>query len=368
LAHAGKIYLAYGLPTHQVRLVDLRRRKNEPGSTEYAPERNMTVAERSFIGKFRACCQALPPRLLMSLAGLGVCLLWSYWPTLAAMSQAWSHDPVYSHGYLVPLFALVLLWVRRQKLQVTSFQSDWVWGCFLLFLATVLRLGGTYFYYPWFEAVSLLPCLAGVCLLVGGRSGLAWSWPAIGFLFFMMPLPYRLETGMKQPLQRLATQASTYVLQTLGCSAFAEGNIIVLKSTRLGVEEACSGLSMLLVFLALATAVAMLVRRPLWEKGVILVSALPIAVVANVGRITATGLLFQLGRSRDAQLVFHDLAGWLMMPLGLVMIGIELKVLGRLLIVPEANKPLPISLARPASASVNGTKGKARRQRRPQRA
>jgi exosortase len=301
-------------------------------------------------------------------AALTVCVLWSYWPTLSAMAQAWSHDPVYSHGYLVPLFAVVLLWLRRQKLAGASFRPEWRWGCALLFLAVALRLGGTYFYYPWFEAISLLPCLAGLCLLVAGRSGLAWSWPAIGFLFFMMPLPYRLETGLRQPLQRLATEASTYVLQTLGCSAFAEGNVIVLKNMRLGVEEACSGLSMLLVFLALATAVAMLIRRPLWEKGLILASAIPIAIVANVARITATGVLFHLDKSHEAQLVFHDLAGWLMMPLGLVLIGVELKVLGRLLAVPQASKPLPIHLAHPTGMSSNGVKAKPRKRRRRQTA
>ena len=339
----------------------------QPGSAGCAPERNAAVAGR-LLGKVQACCPALPLTAWLSAAALGVCLLWSYWPTLTAMAQAWSHDPVYSHGYLVPLFALVLLWTRRQELEEKSYQPDWAWGCFFLFLATALRLGGTYFYYPWFEAISLLPCLAGLCLLLAGRTGFAWSWPAIGFLFFMMPLPYRLETGMRQPLQRLATEVSTYVLQALGCPAYAEGNIIVLQNARLGVEEACSGLSMLLVFVALAAAVTMLIRRPLWEKGLILLSAIPIAVVANVGRIATTGLLFQLGKSREAQLVFHDLAGWLMMPLGLVMIGIELKVLAHLLVVPEASKPLPITLARPVSAPVNRVHGKPRKSRRRQQA
>lgn len=305
---------------------------------------------------------------VLGLGALGMALLWTYWPTFSVMADRWAHDPVYSHGYLVPLFALAILWFRRSSLNVPTLQPDWWSGGAFLLVGVILRLGGAYYYYPWFESVSLLPCLAGLCLLIGGRSVFAWSWPAIGFLFFMMPLPYSLETGMRQPLQRLGTQASTYVLQTLGCPAFAEGNVIVLKNERLGVEEACSGLSMLLVFFALAAAVTLIVRRPLWEKGIILLSAAPIAVIANVGRITITGLLYQWGKSNEAQLVFHDLAGWLMMPLGLIMIGMELKVLGYLMVMPPASKPLPISFARPASLSVNGAKAKAGKHRRRQRA
>src|SRR5262249_50732537 len=154
---------------------------------------------------------------------------WYYWQTFTAMAYQWAHDPVYSHGYLVPVFALALLWFRRKNLKEIAFQPDWFGGIALLLMGVALRLVGAYFYYPWFEALSLLPCLAGLVLLVSGRACLAWSWPAIAFLFFMMPLPYRLETAMRQPLQRLATQVSTYVLQTLGSPVYAEGNVIVLK-------------------------------------------------------------------------------------------------------------------------------------------
>jgi exosortase len=299
--------------------------------------------------------------LVQLLAGgvVGACLLWSYWPTFEAISHAWATNPVYSHGYLVPIFALVLLGLRRQKLKGFAPQPDWWGGCGLLFLGSVLRLAGAYYYVPWLESASLLPCLMGLCLLLAGRPYLAWSLPAIAFLFFMMPLPYRLETGMRQPLQRLATQGSAYVLQTFGCPAFAEGNIIVLKGKPMDVSEACSGLSMLLVFFALATGVALIIRRPLWEKSLILLSAVPIAVIANVGRISLTGLLHQMGRNREAELIFHNFAGWLMMPAGLAMMAIELRVFDRLMVAPIARKPLPITFARQFSAPLQSSRRRA---------
>jgi exosortase/archaeosortase family protein len=114
--------------------------------------------------------------------------------------------------------------------------------------------------------------------------------------------------------------------------------VILLNEVELNVVEACSGLRMLVVFFAFATAVALIVKRPLWEKLLLLVSAIPIALVVNVLRITATGVLFETVSSQAAKLVFHDLAGWLMMPVALVLLGLELQLLKRLVIDPEWSK------------------------------
>jgi exosortase len=342
-----------------------------PTSTQTvpAPPPLTSVADKSAgLPQSRNFIHALPLTTVLGITGIGATLLWSYWPTCQDMADQWAHNPVYSHGYLVPVFALFLLCSRREKLKDVDVRPNWLGGSILLSLGVVIRLAGAYFYFPWLDMVSLLPSLAGLCLLVWGRDCLAVCWLAIAFLFFMVPLPYSLETGMKQPLQRLATQSSTYVLQTLGCPAFDEGNIIVLGGKRLGVEEACSGLSMLLVFFALATAVALIVRRPWWEKAIILLSAIPIAVAANVGRIVATGVLYQLGKSQEAQLVFHDLAGWLMMPLGLGMIGLEIVALNHLIVTAKASQPLSIALSHPALRQTPSGKNKASKRRRRQRA
>src|SRR5207245_3042137 len=169
----------------------------------------------------------------------------------------------------------------------------------------------------WFQAISLLPALAGASLLLCGWPGLRWSWPAIGFLFFMVSLPYRVETGLSRPLQQIATVAATYALQTLGQPALSEGNIIIVNQARVGVEEACNGLGMLLVFFALTTGVVILIQRSLLDKLVLLLTTAPIAVLVNVIRITVTGVLYETAGSQWADLVFHDLAGWLMMPMAL---------------------------------------------------
>jgi exosortase len=277
-------------------------------------------------------------------AGLGILCLWSYWPTLRAVAGAWSNDPQYSHGYLVPVFAAYLLWSRRQRLLPESPAFHWG-GVFALGAGAGLRLMGAYFYLPWCDAISLLPCLAGLSLMLGGRSALRWSWPAIAFLFFMVPLPFRLQVAMGAVLQRVATGASTYVLQTCGFLARSEGNIIFLSDQKLGVEEACSGLSMLIVFFALSTATVLVTRRPWLDRVAILASAIPIAVIANVTRIVVTAMLMRVGKTEAARVVFHDVAGWLMILLALALLKAELGILSRLLRAYEPTMAKPLVLA-----------------------
>jgi len=127
----------------------------------------------------------------------------------------------------------------------------------------------------------------------------------------------------------VATAASTYTLQTIGVPAVAEGNVILLTHTRLGVVEACSGLTMMVTFFALAAGVAMLIRRHWVVKAVIVLSAVPIAVAANVARITLTGVLAEASQDDLSRVVFHDLAGWLMMPFGLALLLAELYAMDR---------------------------------------
>ena len=139
-------------------------------------------------------------------AALGLALIWAYWPTLHEMADRW-HEPVYSHGYLVPIFAVVLLWLRRRQFVEVKGEPRWPAGLALLAVGLMMRLLSAYFYFEALDEVSLLPVLAGICFLVGGVPAWRWAWPAIGFLVFMMPLPFRLEVGLAQPLRPSAAAA-----------------------------------------------------------------------------------------------------------------------------------------------------------------
>jgi exosortase len=290
----------------------------------------------------------------------GVSFLWAYWTTLTALAERWSNSPEYSHGFLVPAFALAVLWFRRKHVKPDLLRPSG-WGLPLLLAGGALRLAGAYYYYPPLESLSILPSLAGLCVLLGGGHALRWAWPAFAFLVFMLPLPFAVEVSLAHPLQRFATLASTYLLQTLGFPAVAQGNIVTVNETKIGVVEACNGLGMLVIFFAVSTAVAFVVKRPLWEKLLIAASAVPVALVANVIRITTTAVLSETISPTVGQTIFHDWGGWLMMPLALLLLWAEMRVLTWLFFTPApkaADRTSPVGLVLPSSRPP--TRGKKR--------
>jgi exosortase len=280
-------------------------------------------------------------RVLLLGAGLAACLLWAYAPTFGSLAQRWGQDAQYSHGYLVPLFAVVVLWSRRRYCPNSEPRPCW-WGLAFLALGSLMRLASAYWYLDWLDGASLMPSLFGGALLLGGWSAARWCWPAVCFLVFMLPLPFRIEVALSEPLQWLAVQMSTYALQTLGQPAYADGNIIQIGDLSLGVLEACNGLGMLMTFFALATGMALLLDRAKWIKMVLFWSAIPIAVLSNVIRIVLTAFLFRLIGSEAGKAFSHDMAGWMMMPIALGLLWLELGLLDRLWIAGERTGPLPL--------------------------
>lgn len=271
---------------------------------------------------------------LVLLAAMTVLLVYSYGNTLMGTARKWE-SPQYSHGYLIPIFAVVLLWLRYQPFQPVTASARWA-GVGLLGLGLLARLATTAFALVIPEMLTFLPSLFGIFLLVGGWHLLRWAWPALAFLVFMFPLPDVLERGLLDPLQSLATRASTFCLQTLGLPAFSEGNRIIINKLQMGVVDACSGLRMLTIFTAISVALTMLLERPLWERVVIVASSIPIALAVNVIRITVTGILYVTTSEQIAEAVFHDLAGWVMMPMALGLLYVELQILSHLVIEDDS--------------------------------
>lgn len=242
----------------------------------------------------------------LCLAGL---FFWSYWPTIHGMLTTWSSIDDYSYGFLVVPVALSMLWWRRAKCPSLKIQPHPM-GLVLIALATVMRLLAGKFFFEALDGWSLVIWIAGATWLYGGWPLLRWSLPAIGFLFFMVPLPFRVETGLSVPLQRIATLGSAWLLQFLGQPALPEGTKIILGTFPLEIERACAGLRMFIGVSAFAYVWAVFSSRPWWHKSALLFGAVPIAIVANILRIAATGLLLQLSNDVTIQRRLHDFAGW----------------------------------------------------------
>ena len=268
-------------------------------------------------------------------AALAALLGWAYFPMLRVFFDKWANDPQYSHGFLVPFFSAYLLWKGRGEARPGR-ALPWAGGALLVVALAMRAVAGSLLFHQ-LDAASFLLGLAAVALAAGGWAALRRTGPAILFLGFMVPLPYELERNVGQPLKTAATVSSTFLLQTLGQPAIRDANLILIDEAKIGVVDACSGLKMMVTFAAFSVGAALLMRRSRFEKLMILLGIIPIAVAANVLRIAATGLVAHLAMSDKSQFDFlHELFGYFMMPVGLALLGVEVWVLKRLVIDPVA--------------------------------
>jgi exosortase len=291
----------------------------------------------------------LQPMVLVTVAVLLGLFFFFYKTTISNLIETYWREPDYAHGFFVPFFSLYLLWYRRDMLPAVPQRGSW-WGLALFGLWAFVVWSGAYFNYSWFEPFSIVPCLAAITLFIGGWQVFFWAWPALAFLFFIVPLPGLLSSSLSGPLQSIGTRLSVFVIQTLGIPSIAQGNQIILRDPPpLGVEEACSGIKMLMLFFTLCVGAAFIMRKPVWERVLIVVSAPPIAVLSNVFRITLTAILFEMAHrwpsviSREfADKVFHDFAGLLMMPIALLILLGEMALISKLMVQPLTDRTLVV--------------------------
>ena len=239
------------------------------------------------------------------------------------------------------LFQVAELFLRHDLLKPLS-ADGWQWGVALLVLCALMRWAGAYFWYILLGPYSLVPCIAGLVFLIGGWRVMQWAWPSVVFLVFMMPLPGFASAMLSGPLQRIGTKGSVFAIQTIGIPAVAQGNVIQLPGGPLEVAVACSGIRMLMLFFAVCVGAAFVMRCTVWEKTVIVASAIPIAVFSNVLRLILTALLQEFIGREVALKVGHDMAGWAMMPLALLLLWGEMALLKIMFLTPVAKRPLSL--------------------------
>jgi exosortase len=270
---------------------------------------------------------------------LAAAMIWAYWPTLTEVYSAWLNQPDYSHGFLVLPIAATFLWLRRTEAPWSSVRPS-LGGLAVIGVVCAMRLlAGRYYLQP-LDAWTIPLWVIGAVWVAFGFELLKWSLPAIIFLWFMFPIPYTAESWLSGPLQSVATQVSTAGLVMLGQPALSEGNTIWLGEHQIFVEEACSGLRIFIGIFALAFAFVLFSRWAWWQKAVALVTALPIAIVANATRIIVTGLLFELASGDAAKKFMHDFSGVAMIPFAAVLFWAFYIYLDRLFPTVELYSPV----------------------------
>lgn len=251
-----------------------------------------------------------------TLAGL---LLWLYATTLTHLVAQWWHDPNFSHGFFVPLFAAFVIWQERRRLAGVKLQPAWP-GALILGLGLCVLILGQMGAEIFLARLSLLIVLAGLIVLFLGWSffrAVLFPW---AFLVLMIPIPAIVFNQITFPLQLLASKVASTVLPWLGVPVLREGNVMVLPAMALEVADACSGIRSLMSLATLAVIYGYLMERSTALRVLLALASLPIAVAANSLRVVGTGLLVQYWDPDKAQGFFHEFQGWLMFVASLVML------------------------------------------------
>jgi len=235
--------------------------------------------------------------------------------TLLDIWGVWQAYPETSHGMLVPIVTIYLIVSRRRDDDPPLPVPGWL-ALGLFGVAELLR-----WWAPsetlFLRSVSAVTSLAALVVLVIGPRA---SWRSIGpivLLALAVPLPDAFIDLVTAPLQALATSVSASLLILCGQPVIHEGSSLFLGKTPVNIAPECDGLSMITGLLTVHAFVALSGTFHWTSKAVILVLAVPMALVANVGRVAATAIAFRYWGGDLVRTLFHDAAGWLMMPLAL---------------------------------------------------
>jgi len=263
-------------------------------------------------------------------------LAWAiiYRSTFSELWTIWNSDADYSHGPLIPLMAGGMIYMRRKDFRGMRIHPTWI-GLILLGFAFFLRFFGLYYWYNSLYHISMVVALAGIVLTVYGMDIFRRAlWP-LAFLFMMVPLPGAIDNAITVPAQSIAASMATWFIDLVGIDVVQKGNTVLVEGHGLEVVRACSGLRLVYAFVALAWGVAYLSNRQTWEKIFIVLSSLPIAVFINGLRVFAIGAILSWADWKWSVESVHDAWAWLMMPLALGALLLELTILNRLFLETE---------------------------------
>lgn len=241
---------------------------------------------------------------------LGVLTLVAYIPSLIWMYERWSvKDTYYSHGFLVPLISAFLIWQKKETLAKLSFKPSNIGWLFLAPSITVYLVSAL-LRINFSAAFTIIPTTIGLVLLFMGKNYLKQLLFPILFIIFMIPLPAAAIVNISFQLKIFAAKLSTLIVNQIGIPAIREGSVIKTAHAYLMVEDPCSGIRSLIALIALGTLMAYLSHTTRIKKVVMFLSAIPIAVGANIVRIIALTLASEIYGSKFAMGWFHDTMGF----------------------------------------------------------
>ena len=228
---------------------------------------------------------------------VGALLVVAFWPILTSMYGSWFDQYTsMEHGILVIPAAACMIWTRRNQLGQIPLRPS-IWGLLLIFCGALQATFGVVAHWTWFSRFAFMISLVGcIGALYGFRMVRALSFPLITLMLMIAPPTFVYER-LTLDLQLLASRLGEVSLEAMGYSVMREGNILELVGTKLSVQQACSGLRSLISIFFMCMLYDFFFVDGRLMRALILIVAIPMAIIGNVGRIVATGIASQYDRS-----------------------------------------------------------------------
>jgi exosortase D (VPLPA-CTERM-specific) len=261
-----------------------------------------------------------------------------YAPVLAKLARDWWTDENYSHGLLVPFVIVFIVWSQRELLAASIKKSDLGLAWVGVIIAILLLLAGTLGAELFSQRISLVVMLAAVVVYFFGRKVLSLLAVPFALLLLAIPIPQIVFNRIALPLQMLASQMAVWGIRLFSVPTVRKGNVIDIlpnggiQPISLEVVEACSGIRSLMTLVTLALVLAYFTRSrdgggfanfsrsDLVRAALLMIAAVPIAVLTNATRVTATGVMtFEYGK-QATEATIHDASGWLVYVVALVLL------------------------------------------------
>lgn len=226
-----------------------------------------------------------------------------------------------SHILLVPFVAGWLCWLRRSRFRALRVRPNLA-GVLVVALGWVIGWLGIRYDLQVAWHFGALLSLAGCLLSVAGWSPFRQFMPVFMALLFLIPVPGAVRLVVALPLQSMATVVTQTFLELIGVPATRLGHVLLIHGEQVAVGEACNGMRMMFALGLIVYAFAFsMPLRP--SVRVIMLTLSPLAALfTNVIRLVPTTVFFGYGTVEQAQ-YFHDISGWIMLPVALfMMIGV----------------------------------------------
>jgi len=276
---------------------------------------------------------------------------------LAEMALNWESEE-YSHGYMIPLVALFLLWQKKDVLERLPFEGSWA-GVGLILLGNLLYIVGSLSAVIDIISYGFVITVFGLALSVAGKRAYRHMAMPLLVLVFMIPVPGFLYETMSNELQLLSSQIGVAIIRAFDLSVYIEGNVIDLGSYKLQVVEACSGLRYLFPLMTLGFITAYFFKVSLWKRLLVFFSTIPITVLMNSVRIGIIGITVEYWGVEMAEGILHDFEGWVIFMACMVVLLIEMWLLSKI-----GRDPRPLMEVFGLVLPENAPAGVARRERR----